>query len=66
MGFYDNEVKRVCENLPRLLIKAINSIFSKSYDENSEVIYLNKEQYANPGEQPGYMDMYVEIEGSRY
>jgi hypothetical protein len=39
-GFYDREVKRVCESCPRLMVKAINSLFKKNHSEETEVKYL--------------------------
>ena len=65
MGFYDNEVKRVCQNNSRLLILAINSIFGKNHDETKGVIYLNREQN-EIDENPDFMDMLVQIESDRY
>ena len=66
IGFYDNEVKRVCENCPRLLIMAVNSIFKKTHDINQEVIYLDKELNLNSSENPQFLDKLIEIEDSKY
>ena len=64
MGFYDNEIKRLCKNCPRLLIMAINSIFQKSYSLQESIVYLDKEQ--NEEGQPTYLDLLLEVAQTRY
>lgn len=66
MAFYDREIKRVCESCPRLLILMINSVFSKHHSEDAEIIFLDKEQNIDSGENTTYMDMFLEIESCRY
>lgn len=66
MAFYDREIKRVCESCPRLLILMINSVFSKYHSEDAEIIFLDKEQNIDSGENTTYMDMFLEIESCRY
>lgn len=64
MGFYDNEIKRLCTNSPRLLIMAVNSVFNKHHSLSAEVIYLDKE--LNETDNPSFMDMLFQIESSIY
>lgn len=64
MGFYDNEIKRLCKNCPRLLIMVINSIFQKSYSLQESIVYLDKEQ--NEEGQPTYLDLLLEVAQTRY
>lgn len=66
MAFYDREIKRVCESCPRLLILMINSVFSKHHSEDTDIIFLDKEQNIDSGENTTYMDMFLEIESCRY
>ena len=66
MAFYDKEIKRVCESCPRLLILMINSVFSKHHSEGADIIFLDKEQNIDSGENTTYMDMFLEIESCRY
>jgi len=63
MGFYDQQIKSLCDRCPRLVIMATNSIFRMNHSLNSEVIYLNKEQSAVNAT---YMDLYFEINLERY
>jgi hypothetical protein len=65
-GFYDREVKRVCESCPRLMVKAINSIFKKNHSEETEVKYLNREQVGDEQTSSTFMDMILQIEDSKY
>ena len=64
MGFYDNEIKRLCKNCPRLLIMVINSIFQKTYSLQEPIVYLDKEQ--NEEGQPTYLDLLLEVAQKRY
>ena len=64
MGIFDSEIKRACTECPRLLVKAVNSIFSREYDENAIVEYLDGEQ---PKERASnFMDLLISIEGDKY
>ena len=64
VGFYDNEIKRLCKNCPRLLIMVINSIFQKTYSLQEPIVYLDKEQ--NEEGQPTYLDLLLEVAQKRY
>lgn len=66
MGFYDKCIKLLCQKCPRLMVFATNSIFKKSYDEKSEVVFLDKEQITEPDEEASYMDMLFSIAGNEY
>lgn len=66
MGFYDKEIKRVCESCPRLLIMMINSIFNRNHPEDAVVEYLDKEQAIDDTENLTYLDSLVMIENSKY
>ena len=64
MGIFDSEIKRACMECPRLLVRAVNSIFKRSYDENAVVEYLDGEQ---PKERTSnFMDLLISIAGDKY
>jgi hypothetical protein len=65
-GFYDKSIKNLMMNCQRLVVIAVNSIFNKSYNESSEVIFLDKELPGNEDEETTYMDMLTEIEGDKF
>lgn len=66
LGFYDKEIKKMCESCPRLFILMINSIFQKHHAEDAEIIFLDKEQNINSHESTTYMDMLISIENCHY
>jgi len=66
MGFYDNEVKRVCENCQRLLIMAVNSIFGKEHDTEQKIEFLDKEIDLDPKESPVFMDKLFCLDNTKY
>jgi hypothetical protein len=60
-GFYDKSIKNLMQKCQRLVVIAINSIFNRSYDENAEVTFLDKEMIGDKETESTYMDMLVEI-----
>jgi hypothetical protein len=65
-GFYDKSIKNLMMKCQRLVVIAVNSIFNKSYNEASEVTFLDKELPGNEDEETTYMDMLTEIEGDKF